>query len=1412
MSIWTLWYPNYWVSGVVKAMTAIVSVYTALVLVELVPKVLEMPSTEQLEATNQELQQQIIERQRAEAALSDSERRFRAIFDQTFQFMGLLQPDGTLLEVNRTALNFGGLTHADVINRPLWQTRWWTISQETQNRLQAAIAQAASGQFVRYQVDVRGAEDTQARVDFSLKPVFDEAGQVVILIAEGRDISAVYYELHLRKQAEAALRKAHDELEIRVQERTTELLEANEALQTEITERQRIESQLRNTTTLQRAILNSANYTIISTTPEGIIQTFNAAAERWLGYTAHEVVKKTTPAIIHDWDEIVKVAQELSQELGVNIEPGFEVFVAKARRGQIDEREWTYIRKDGSRFPVLLSVTALRDAENNITGFLGIGSDISDVYEELRLRKAAEEALRQSEHRYATLAKAAPVGIFRTDASGYCNFMNKQACEIIGAIPEELLGEGWIKFLHLEDRQRVIRQWHQTIQQKLPFKSEHRFRNYKGKTTWVLAQAVAEMGTGGEVTGFIGTITDISEQQAALRDRTIAEEALSQSEATLRSFFDSAPMLMGIVEVMEDDILHISDNATAAKFYGLTPTIMQNRLASELGTPQNYIHQWIENYREAERSHSPVRFEYTHETPTGKRWLSATVSAINSDRSSRARFCYVVEDISDVYDELRLRKQSQEELQKQAFLLDLTHDTIIVRDSNARITFWNRGAEEMYGWAKAEAIGQISHEFLQTKFPQPIAEIEAELLQTGRWEGELVHTKRDGTSVVVASRWALQRDEQGKVERTLEINNDITERKQTEDELRHLSQALESAVEGISQLDTQGRYLKINPAYASAVGYQPEELIGMEWHLTVHPEDLEKLNAAYQLMLANGKVEQEARGVRKDKSVFDKQVVMVKAYDRQQQFIGHYCFMKDISDRREIERLKDEFVSVVSHELRTPLTSISGALDLLAGGVLQAEPEEAQRMLDIAASNTDRLVRLINDILDIERIESGKVQMTQELCDAGELMTQSLEIVEEMAEQAGVTLSVSPLSVPIWADPDRIIQVFTNLLSNAIKFSPPGSTIWLSAEIPAAKQIRFQVKDQGRGIPAEKLESIFERFGQVDASDSRQKGGTGLGLAICRSILHHHDGQIWVESTFKEGSSFFFTLPILSQEDTGAIGQRDRENQENLSPSLLLLGTASTVSPLILECDDDPSVRVVVQTMLERQGYRVMAAASGQEAVEQAKLYHPDAIILNLMMPGMDGWETLAILKQQPHTQNIPVIILSGLLPNANKILPHSVSDWIVKPPNPKLLCQALEKATVTQNQSIKVLIIEDDLDLAQVLIALFNRHGIVTFYAQTGREAIQVSQNIMPDLLVLDLGLPENDGFAVVDWLRQHQRLCQVPLVVYTARDLDESDRERLKLGQTLFLTKGRITPQEFEQRVINLLNRMIRDNSEGS
>jgi len=248
-----------------------------------------------------------------------------------------------------------------------------------------------------------------------------------------------------------------------------------------------------------------------------------------------------------------------------------------------------------------------------------------------------------------------------------------------------------------------------------------------------------------------------------------------------------------------------------------------------------------------------------------------------------------------------------------------------------------------------------------------------------------------------------------------------------------------------------------------------------------------------------------------------------------------------VTERKQIERMKDEFISVVSHELRTPLTSIHGSLGMLASSLLPTDSEQGKRLLQIATDSTERLVRLINDILDIERIESGKTKMEPEICNILDLITQAVNVMQPLANIAGVTLSICSRSGQILADSDRIVQTLTNLLSNAIKFSFAESTVCLGAQ-QQGNEVVLTVKDNGRGIPADKLESIFERFQQVDSSDSRNHDGTGLGLAICKSIIQQHGGRIWAESVLGRGSTFYITLPLIGTsqitdlEDSANIG------------------------------------------------------------------------------------------------------------------------------------------------------------------------------------------------------------------------------------------------------------------------------------
>lgn len=249
----------------------------------------------------------------------------------------------------------------------------------------------------------------------------------------------------------------------------------------------------------------------------------------------------------------------------------------------------------------------------------------------------------------------------------------------------------------------------------------------------------------------------------------------------------------------------------------------------------------------------------------------------------------------------------------------------------------------------------------------------------------------------------------------------------------------------------------------------------------------------------------------------------------------------DLDESRRVERLKDEFVSVVSHELRTPLTSIRGALGLVAGGAMGPLPDKAKRMVDIATQNADHLVRLVNDILDVERMESGKVQMEMRSCSLSELFARSVEEMQPIADEAGARLRVEPAEAHVIADPDRIVQTITNLLSNAIKFSSPGGEVVVSAASQSG-EVRVQISDTGRGIPAEHLSKIFDRFQQVDPSDSRDNGGTGLGLAICKSIVDRHGGRIWAETEDGVGSTFYFTLPA---ENMMQVPAREAETRVN---------------------------------------------------------------------------------------------------------------------------------------------------------------------------------------------------------------------------------------------------------------------------
>ncbi len=486
---------------------------------------------------------------------------------------------------------------------------------------------------------------------------------------------------------------------------------------------------------------------------------------------------------------------------------------------------------------------------------------------------------------------------------------------------------------------------------------------------------------------------------------------------------------------------------------------------------------------------------------------------------------------------------------------------------------------------------------------------------------------------------------------------------------------LSSVGDGIYGVDHEGRVTFINPSGARALGYEPHDLHGRSAHDRFHAPDADGrpfpwegcyvADAIREGMLATSEADVY---VRADGTSFPVEITASPVID-EDRLQGAVVAFRDVTQRREVDRMKDEFLSVVSHELRTPLTSIRGSLGLLASGKLGDLTPRAGSMVTIALQSSERLTRLINDLLDIERIESGNRPMEVTAHDAHQLLAAAAKHIDGLATSVGVRVEVGACAGRVLADEDGIMQTMTNLLGNAIKYSDPGGTVVLDAT-EGEGLVLFRVRDHGRGIPADKLESIFERFEQVDSSDARQKGGTGLGLAISRSIIERHGGRIWAESELGVGTTVQFTLPSV----------RRRAVDRSSEPAF------PTVAPL--------------------------------------------------------------------------------------------------------------------REVEAQILLVEDDEDLAGVIMALLADHGLEVVHATTAADAVALGPQLRVEAVILDLHLPDVDGSWVVRELRRLEHFAGAALVVYSAADVEKQRRRDLSLGHTLFLTKGRVGPEELADRVVALVS----------
>ncbi len=566
--------------------------------------------------------------------------------------------------------------------------------------------------------------------------------------------------------------------------------------------------------------------------------------------------------------------------------------------------------------------------------------------------------------------------------------------------------------------------------------------------------------------------------------------------------------------------------------------------------------------------------------------------------------------------------------------------------------------------------------------------------------------------------------------------------------LADLTAIINNLTEGLLVTDRGGKITRYNPTFLKLFDLETTQIINQNFQAINRPD----LSQLIQQIQENN----EAVLVRELELPFGgiAQAVATSIYqqidlDSTPEIIGSLILIRDITSEKEIDRMKTDFIATVSHELRTPLTSVLGFASIiqekLEDNLFPLLPNEDRKTkktirrvrdnLNIIVSEAERLTSLINDVLDIAKMEAGKVEWNLQVTSVQEIIDRALAATASLFETNGLELiqEIEPELPQIIGDRDRLIQVVINLISNAVKFTDEGS-ITCHAEVDD-HEIRVSIIDTGSGIAPQDQEKVFEKFKQVGETLTNKPKGTGLGLPICKQIIEHHGGNISVESNLGQGSNFSFTLPIPIDSHPKAEEQRIyldsfmgqmRDHVVKKTPS------SSRERLVILIVDDDPYIREFLRQFLEANNYEVQEANNGLDAINQVKTIKPDLIILDVMMPQINGFEVAAVLKNNPDTRDIPIIILS-IIEDRHRGYKLGIDQYLTKPIDTAGLMNAVDLLLSQGTSSQKVLVVDQNASALMTLSQVLQAQGYNVVEAANGQECIEKAVSTQPDMIIVD-------------------------------------------------------------------------------
>jgi PAS domain S-box-containing protein len=625
--------------------------------------------------------------------------------------------------------------------------------------------------------------------------------------------------------------------------------------------------------------------------------------------------------------------------------------------------------------------------------------------------------------------------------------------------------------------------------------------------------------------------------------------------------------------------------------------------------------------------------------------------------------------------------------------------------------------------------------------PRAADDVQRALNATTPFDTDFRVVWQDGTVRHIKGRASVERDAAGHAVRMVGTNWDVTDFKQAQAALAaseaRFRSIVESAIDAIIIVDESGAMYQTNPAVQRLFGHPAEDLVGENVRVLLSSPELDRNGGqppepARVGIPAMAGTTREVTAERKDGSTFPAELAVSELRLGGRRFFT--WVVRDISSQKQVERLQSEFISTVSHELRTPLTSIRGSLGLVAGGVTGELPAEAKEYVGIALSNTERLVRLINDILDIEKMQFGRMEFRFLSMSLEPTIANVIASNQAFAASHRVELRM-PSAIPageVLIDPDRLVQVLTNLVSNAVKFSPPDSVVEIAASLQQ-ERLRVSVRDRGPGIDEEFRDRIFQRFAQADSSTTRQGGGTGLGLAISKAIIEKMRGQIGFEPAGDGGAIFHFDLPFYPP-----VAARAAEPATAASRRRALV------------CEDDPDVMRMLTRLLATAGFDAHVAATVERARRLLAAHRYDVITLDLVLADGEAVGLIGEIRGSGRGRDVPILVVTGSGSRLGSTM-VLVTDIILKPFDGARILSAVERAVSghaaagTGEPAPRLLHVEDDEDILKLVRGALPRNWAVTAAPGLAAARRALAESAF-DVVVLDLTLPDGEGYELID------------------------------------------------------------------